>query len=244
MTPSPNYPAPMRIPKGRVKSYTPPIVPGHHHHQGYNSSKPSSAVAVEREKPKEIDYFAGAKFDCLPSVSSLPTPPPEWTIPVLRSQSQPSSPVTTTTVGVRIDVNSLFLTPQQVIKSASFPKLESSGITSNSIMMNKKRAEVSNFSKNVALDKKYQQQQQQQMSKKRDNHYQKEDKKSSYSILTKNNSSDDYKSFSAVTSPKLTSTEQSKPLDITATHLGAPNQRKQMYPHLTEHLRGLLKVQG
>lgn len=234
MTPSPNYPAPMRIPKGRVKSYTPPIVPGHHH-QGQNIK----LSAVEREKPKEIDYFAGAKFDCLPSVSSLPTPPPEWTIPVLRSQSQPSSPVTTT-VGIRIDVNSLFLTPQQVIKSSSFPGNGSNGIAGS---MMSKRPEMSNFSfSKPAVDKKYEQ----QVTKNRNSYNQKEDKKSSYSMLKKN-SSDEHKISSAMRSPQLKSTEplSNKPLDITtATHLGSPSQRKQLYPHLTEHLRGLLKVQG
>jgi len=83
------------------------------------NSRAAKGMESSNRKDKErevIDYFAGAKFDCLPCISTLPTPPEEWTIPVMRSQSQPASPVNS---AVRIDVGSLFHTPQ-VLKSSSY----------------------------------------------------------------------------------------------------------------------------
>jgi hypothetical protein len=122
MTPSPN--ASIRVPQGgtRVKSYTPLIVPGHHHR--YYSDCRTGRPGGGLERPDKLssagggsggimngqDFYAGAKFDLSPEVASLPTPPSTWVIPLVRSQSQPNSPITTTTGIIRIDVNSLFYT--------------------------------------------------------------------------------------------------------------------------------------
>lgn len=82
-------------------------------------------------------YYAGAKFDTIPSLSDLPAPPRHWTDSAARSQSTPSSPVTIATkpsAGISLDIGSLFGTPpstcdkkggekraQGVTKSASLP---------------------------------------------------------------------------------------------------------------------------
>jgi len=82
-------------------------------------------------------YYAGARFETTPSLQSLPTPPIRWTMssPVLRSQSMPSSPITTsmgttTKVVTTLGIGELqqqktptkeIKTPAPVFKSASFP---------------------------------------------------------------------------------------------------------------------------
>jgi len=103
---------------------------GESHYQGGNkfSSRPSQA---ERSK-----YYAGAKFDTVPSLSDLPAPPRHWTGPAARSQSTPSSPVTIPTkpsAGISLDMGSLFGPRPQpscdkgqqetggILKSASLP---------------------------------------------------------------------------------------------------------------------------
>ncbi|CAG7715422.1 unnamed protein product [Allacma fusca] len=154
---------------------------------------------MDKEKPKEIDYFAGAKFDCLPSVSSLPTPPSEWTIPVLRSQSQPSSPVTT---GVRIDLNSLFLTPQVKKASAIERDYREADL--------KKQREIDTHPKTVI-----------------DVEMAKTSHVSSQGYVKNRNSRNGQETSSKV---------ESKPIDITRRRISS-TQPKQLYPHLTEHLK-------
>ena len=246
MTPSPKTQAPVRIAQGRVKSNTPPIVPGHHHYYNPNSHNNGygrrSAVESVKEKPKEIDYFAGAKFDCLPSVSSLPTPPVEWTVPVLRSQSQPSSPVTT---GVRIDVSSLFLTPQvNKVSHLHDLKNESTNDTAkHSIKQSENKTKKMMFdeidtqrAKTVHHEKK--------VTTTSSSRKQEDTKKNGHHQHSKQNNKYSKHDRSAAAAPKSSSKVESKPIDIVSSPHHGTYHHKQMYPHLTESLRCLLKVQG
>lgn len=76
---------------------------------------------------KKSNYYAGARFETRPSMTSLPPPPPRWTAssPLPRSQSMPSSPITTNMMGIGFGSGERrpATTPptSTVFKSASFP---------------------------------------------------------------------------------------------------------------------------
>lgn len=74
--------------------------------------------------PRTVGYYAGARFETAPLTSSLPTPPPRWTMSSPRSQSMPSSPITTnmmSTLGSGERNPPVTLSGSAVFKSASFP---------------------------------------------------------------------------------------------------------------------------
>jgi hypothetical protein len=247
----------VRVPMGgRVKSYTPLIVPGHgnyHHNHGnpnYEQRMRTSSSSPSVEKSQE--FYAGAKFDFSPAVASLPTPPTQWTIPLLRSQSQPSSPSPVTTTNhhasssgtkittTRIDVNSLFLSPQ-VIKASSFPGNEMAK-KSNEKIEREGRLETQKTKKTVS----------EKISQSRNRNWNedllKSEKKSAF---TNTNTSTNITSKSTKNStPKNQLKMESKSKPIHHYHHHRPivqvieSKQTQMYPHLSEHLAGLLKVQG
>jgi len=244
MTPSPK--THVRMTQGRVKSNTPPIVPGHtnNNYSGHYYGRKSAAVDVKEKQPKEMDYFAGAKFDCLPSVSSLPTPPVEWTIPVLRSQSQPSSPVTTTTggSGVRIDLSSLFSTPQPMNKVSQSEFEPTVGHHQYYREQNKKNVDEIDTHNCKTVEKKVTSSTKNGTRRKdesKGHHYHAKQNNSKYSKPDKS---------SAASAPLIKSSpkiQESKPINIATTFaVAGAYEQKQMYPHLTESLKCLLKVQG
>jgi hypothetical protein len=277
MTPSPNT---VHLNAGgggvRVKSYTPLIVPGHksqYHDQRMRTTSGSSSM----EKSSQ-EFYAGAKFDFSPSVASLPTPPTNWTIPLIRSQSQPSSPVTTSMtnnhhqqqlngssiITKKIDVNSLFLTPQsnKVVKASSFEMVNGSSTVNNEKMFEKEqRLETQNKMKKKTVDK---------FSQSRNRNWNEKDalksnqKSATVTTTTVYNNSNTKNTSNATTTTTIPNNKMNTPKNYhhhqqqqqkyyhssssssprSVIQVVETKQKQMMYPQLTEHLRGLLKVQG
>jgi hypothetical protein len=70
--------------QARPKAFTPPNTQSIIHARN---------VLMRNGGGKGGEYYAGAKFDSVPSIAVLPSPPVQWTDSALRSQSQPSSPI-------------------------------------------------------------------------------------------------------------------------------------------------------
>jgi len=67
--------------------------------------------------PRGPKYYAGAKFDTIPTLGDLPVPPSHWTgDSITRSQSTPSSPIT---ISDKVPMNGMF--SGGLFKSASLP---------------------------------------------------------------------------------------------------------------------------
>lgn len=87
---------------------------------------PRQKKPLSSSTPTKAVYYAGARFETRPTLSSLPVPPMRWTLsspsPLLRSQSTPSSPITTNAMGAGEEIRRPATTPvTTVFKSASFP---------------------------------------------------------------------------------------------------------------------------
>jgi len=282
MTPSPNT---VHLNAGgggvRVKSYTPLIVPGHksqyhNNDQRMRTTSGSSSSSVEKSSQ---EFYAGAKFDFSPSVASLPTPPTTWTIPLIRSQSQPSSPVTTSMTNQqqqngtsiittkKIDVNSLFLTPQsnKIVKASSFEMVKGSSTVNNEKMFEKEQRLGTQRKMNKKTVDKF--------SQSRNRNWNEKDtlksnqksatvtttNTSTTTIVSNNNTKNTSNTTTTIPTNKMntpmnhhqqkqqqtyhhSSSSSSSPRSV--IQVVETKQKQMMYPQLTEHLRGLLKVQG
>jgi len=110
--------------------------------QGENyGNRRSKAPCWSSPQPQGNQYYAGGKFETIPSLSDLPSPPRHWTDASARSQSTPSSPVTIATkpsAGISLDIGSLFgpVTPVSLAKKQGAGAISKSASLPQPGMMN------------------------------------------------------------------------------------------------------------